>query len=76
MIKVPKSKFKPKAFYYFRLVEETNNGIIITDHGKPVLKIIPVIDSDEKELEELHNSLLKYDSPFKPVDSSEWEVLR
>lgn len=38
---ISKSKFKPKALQYFREVEKTGQQIIITDHGKPVLKIIP-----------------------------------
>jgi hypothetical protein len=34
---VPKSKFKPNALQYFRQVEQTGKGLIITDRGKPVL---------------------------------------
>ena len=38
---VPKSKFKPHALQYFREVERTGKTLIITDRGRPVLRIIP-----------------------------------
>ena len=37
--RISKSKFKPRALEYFREVEKTGKALIITDHGKPVLKI-------------------------------------
>ncbi len=39
--RVAKSRFKPHALEYFREVERTGKALIITDRGKPVLKIIP-----------------------------------
>ena len=38
---VTKSRFKPRALEYFREVERTGKALIITDRGKPVLKIVP-----------------------------------
>ena len=38
---VSKSKFKPQALKYFRRVEESGESLVITDRGKPVLKILP-----------------------------------
>ena len=38
---VSKSKFKPQALEYFRQVEESGEPLVITDRGKPVLKILP-----------------------------------
>ena len=38
---VPKSKFKPHALQYFREVERTGKALIITDRGRPVLRIMP-----------------------------------
>ena len=38
---VSKSKFKPRALKYFRQVEKTGKELIISDRGKPVLKIVP-----------------------------------
>lgn len=72
---VPKSKFKPKAFEYFRLVEETNTVILITDHGKPVAKIVPYKPSDEEDLQALRGLVEYYEEPTAPVEI-EWDALQ
>jgi antitoxin (DNA-binding transcriptional repressor) of toxin-antitoxin stability system len=38
---ISKSEFKPRALYYFRVVEQSGKELIISDHGKPVIKIVP-----------------------------------
>lgn len=38
-MQISKSKLKAKLLEYLRLVESQDQEIIITDHGKPVLKI-------------------------------------
>ena len=38
---VSKSKYKPYALQYFREVERTGKTLIITDRGRPVLRIMP-----------------------------------
>ena len=75
-VKVPKSIFKPKAFEYFRLVEEKRQEILITDHGRPVVRISPVDEADEYELSALRGLLLKYLDPYEPVGSEDWEAGR
>ncbi len=72
---VAKSKFKPKAFEYFRLVEETNTEILITDHGKPVAKIIPYKPSDQEDLQALRGLVEYYEEPSAPVET-EWDALQ
>ena len=47
--RVPKSRFKPRAFEYFRFVEQKRQEILITDHGRPVVSILPVDEADEVE---------------------------
>lgn len=37
---ISKSKFKPRALEYSRKIQETGAELVLTDHGKPVLKII------------------------------------
>ena len=46
-MKVSKSELKPKLFGYLRKVSETGRELVITEHGKPVLKIIPISESEE-----------------------------
>ena len=73
---ISKSKFKPKALQYFREVEKTGKQIIITDHGKPVLKIIPFTENTEEIISSLRNSVKRYSAPTEPVASNDWEALQ
>lgn len=72
---VSKSKFKPRALEYFRQVEQSREEIIITDHGKPVLKVIPFAGDPEGDLEALRGTVLRYDDPTEPVALEDWEAL-
>ena len=38
---VSKSQLKARALEYFREVERTGRELVVTDRGRPVLKIIP-----------------------------------
>lgn len=75
-IRVPKSRFKPRAFEYFRLVQEKRREILITDRGRPVVRISPVDEADETELQELRGLVVRYVDPLEPVASEEWEAAR
>jgi prevent-host-death family protein len=72
---VAKSKFKPHALQYFREVERTGKALVITDRGKPVLKIVPYSDNSSEALEMLRNSVIKYENPTEPVGLNDWESL-
>jgi len=73
---VPKSKFKPHALQYFREVERTGKTLIITDRGRPVLRIMPYSEKSDNTLKMLRNSVIKYESPTEPVGISDWEALK
>ena len=73
---VSKSRFKPKALKYFREIQKKGRDLIITDHGKPVLKISPFRKKPQSVLEELRNSVLRYDDPLEPIAQDDWEVLK
>ena len=72
---ISKSQFKPRALQYFREVQESGVELIITDHGKPVLKIIPYFEDQDHVLKRLRNTVIKYEDPTEPVGLEEWEVL-
>jgi antitoxin (DNA-binding transcriptional repressor) of toxin-antitoxin stability system len=55
MKKVSKTTLKAKMFEYFRDLEESGEELIITDFGKPVLKVIPYQES--KTIDELFSGL-------------------
>ena len=73
---VSKSRFKPKALHYFRDIQESGRELIITDHGKPVLKIVPYHEDTQVVLKELKNSVKRYDDPTEPVAPDDWEALQ
>ena len=75
MKQVQKSTFKPKAFEYFRLVEQ-GESIVITDHGRPVAKIVPYSDEPSDAVGSLKGSLISYHAPMEPVGESDWEAGR
>jgi prevent-host-death family protein len=72
VLMVPKSEFKPRAFAYLRRVEG-GDQVCITDHGRPVVDILPHHAEDEQELSELRGLVLRYDNPMDPV-GVEWEA--
>ena len=76
MGEVSKSQFKAKALEYFRRVQETGEPLTITDHGKPVLKIVPHTPSEEEALKALRGSVIRYDDPLEPVGVEDWEALK
>jgi len=72
---VSKSQFKPHALEYFRKIEKTGQELIITDRGKPVLKITPYHEDPEQALMELRDSVVSYEDPTEPVGLEDWETL-
>jgi prevent-host-death family protein len=74
--KVSKSKFKPQALKYFREVQRTQRELIITERGKPVLKVVPYLDDPRKALRTLRGSLVRYEKPTEPVGLEDWESLK
>lgn len=76
---VSKSKFKPRALEYFRQVEETGQSLVITDHGKPVLRITPYQPASGAQAEgpeRLRDVVARYENPFEPVGLEDWEGLK
>jgi antitoxin (DNA-binding transcriptional repressor) of toxin-antitoxin stability system len=64
---VSKSQFKPHSLEYFRKIEQTGEELIITDHGRPVLMIVPCVADLEECFRGLRNTVLQYDAPLEPV---------
>jgi prevent-host-death family protein len=72
---VSKSRFKARALELFRQVERTGGEIIITDRGRPVLKIVPYAAEPARLLSELRETVVRYDEPEEPVAPEAWEAL-
>lgn len=73
---VSKSQFKPRSLEYFRKIEQTGEELIITDHGRPVLKVVPYTQDPEACFRGLRNTVLEYRDPLEPVAVDEWEALK
>jgi prevent-host-death family protein len=73
---VSKSKFKARALHFFREVEKTHRPIIITDRGKPVLKLAPYSENPEDKVKDLRHTVIKYENPTEPVGLDDWEALK
>jgi len=70
---ISKSRFKARALAIFRQVEQTGRPVVITDRGKPVLKLVPYRDDPAAALQTLRDTVVRYDAPTKPVGEDEWE---
>jgi prevent-host-death family protein len=73
---ITKSRFKSRALEYFRQVEKTRQPLVITDRGKPVLKVVPFSADPDETRKQLRHSIVKYTDPTEPVGESDWEALR
>lgn len=61
---VSKSPFKPHSLEYFRRVEQTGEELVVTDHGRPVVKIVPYLEDPESCLRRLRNRSCATISPL------------
>jgi prevent-host-death family protein len=73
-ITISKSKLKPRLLEILREVERSRKELVITDHGKPVLKILPYSPKPSDILKTLRGSVVEYTDPTEPVESS-WNAL-
>ena len=71
---VSKSQFKPKVLAYLREVEESGEALVITDHGRPVVRVAPYAPAGAT-LERMRGCVVRYDRPTEPVAVEDWEAL-
>jgi antitoxin (DNA-binding transcriptional repressor) of toxin-antitoxin stability system len=73
--RVSKSQFKPRSLQFFRQIEETGEPLVITDRGRPVLKVVRYTSDPEEDIKALRNTVAKYERPTDPVGVEEWASL-
>ena len=73
---VSKSRFKAHALEYFRRIERSGRPLVITDRGKPVLKVVPYQADPGRALLTLRESVVRYDAPTEPVAEDDWDLAR
>ena len=72
---ISKTRFKARALEYFREVERTGRELVITDRGRPVVKLVPFTVEPGRALLALRDSVVRYDAPTDPVGDDDWDSL-
>ncbi|MGI8424250.1 MAG: type II toxin-antitoxin system Phd/YefM family antitoxin [Chloroflexota bacterium] len=70
-----KAAFKARVLEILRQVETTGEAVIVTDRGRPVVRVEPYFGGDDASLASLRGSVLEYKDPLQPVDQDAWEAL-
>jgi prevent-host-death family protein len=73
---ISKSKLKAKMLEIFRKIEADGEELIVTDHGKPVLRITPIREKDS--ISQLFNGLqgqVIYHEDIDTPTMSEWSEI-
>ncbi|MGY8654344.1 MAG: type II toxin-antitoxin system Phd/YefM family antitoxin [Verrucomicrobiia bacterium] len=80
---VSKGKLKAKMLEYFREVEATGETLVVTDHGREVLEVRPLVRKSKTEevLAELRalakpEHQISAEELMKPLPEEDWEALR
>ena len=76
MKRVSKSKLKPNLLKILRDIEKNGDEVIITDRGKPVLKISRYSENIDDVLHYLKNSIINYENPTEPVGIEDWDIFK
>jgi len=74
-VRVSKATFKARALEIFRRVEETGESVLITDRGRPVLRLQAYYGEDDAVLASLRGTVLRYNSATEPIGEDDWEAL-
>jgi len=73
---VPAAEFKATCLELMNKVNKTGAEYVITKHGKPVAKLVPVnAPKPHGIFGSMKGSLLKYERPFDPIDG-EYDIDR
>jgi prevent-host-death family protein len=72
--RVAAAEFKARCLELMDRVRERGEEYVVTKHGRPVAKLVPVREAGEKPfLGCMKGTVLKYERPFDPVDG-EWDI--
>ena len=72
---ISKAAFKARALEILRRVQATGEPVVITDRGRPVLRLEPYFGEDDAVLALLRGSVLAYHDPTEPAAVAAWEAL-
>lgn len=76
LVRIAKAAFKAHALEVLRRVEATGEAVLVTDRGRPVVRIEPFYGEDDAAvLAGLRGTVRAYHDPTEPVAGKEWEAL-
>lgn len=75
MTQISKTAFKARALELFRQVQATGEPMVITDRGRPVLRLEPYYGDDKAALAFPRGSVVAYTKPTESVGEEDWETL-
>ena len=65
------AEFKARCLHLMDRVRETGVEYVVTKHGKPIAKLVPVTEASKPVFfGSLKGSVLKYERPFDPIDGT------
>ncbi len=73
MLTVSKGVLKAKMLEYFRQIENTKEELIVTDHNKPVLRILPYQPHQLPEDIFKHQGQVIYYEDINTPTEQEWD---
>ncbi len=76
LARISKAEFKAHALEVLRRVEATQEPVLVTDRGRPVVRIEPFYGEDDVAvLAGLRGTVRAYHDPTAPVADAGWEAL-
>ncbi len=73
---IPAAEFKATCLKLMDRVRETRAEYVITKHGEPVARLVPIEIPERKSLFGfMKGTVLKYERPLDPLDE-DWDVNR
>jgi len=77
MVTVSKAALKNKMLEFFRNVEKTGEELVVTDHNKPVLRVVPYRERKSmKEVFAPYQGKARYLAPVTEPETGEWGCLQ
>jgi prevent-host-death family protein len=73
---VSTTAFAAQALELLQQVVRTGEELVVTEHGAPVVKLVPCQPGLQEALRALRGTVLRYDDPTEPVGVEDWESLR
>lgn len=72
-MELPATEFKAKCLAYLDQVQQTHAEIVLTKHGRPVAKLVPVEEAEAKVFGRLAGTVHVLGDIVNPLDEA-WEA--